>query len=705
MISDIVKRIAENKTLTENESAELMGWFARMENAPYMMENLYPSGGTVINKMSQISQDLGDITRGNFVSGDNGDPTDESGNNPFTGVAMMSPGLSVDSGADEAAIWGKNVGNLTFWISSQTGAILAGGGAVRINEDGIQSYNAGDAIEFYEPSNTTYSFISMISKGDGSLTPLNLFSFAPASETNLLTNGDFETGDLTSWTETDPDGIVSVISGGYKNTYSLQFDMNAGMPSGTTKIEQTITAATGAVVSFRARTTVNLVAFNIYSGVTPGGAWTIRTDGEWKRYVFVVPAAYTSFYIQPQSISVASGGPGSDYGELQIDDLVVRALGANGLYSAGLKIAPNYISVNGEFGVGSPADTTSGYRFHVDEDHAQFQKPISFYGSPSISLSSNQNDYKPSGINTYNVLRINCTSASNITGINPKNSADSVFMSRILGIENIGTQNITLKNDDSASAANYRFSFLGDIVIPPLGTVFLWYDTVTVKWKIFGQSTKEAWPVGSVFTSVVSTNPNTLLGYGTWSAFGAGRVLVGLDSGQTEFDTVEETGGANTHTLVTGEMPAHGHTQDSHNHTQDAHTHTQNSHNHTQDAHTHTQNSHNHTQDTHGHTVGLEHNNNTTVTGAGIRVNDIDNQTGASGTAATANTSNTVATNQAATATNQNATATNQAATATNQNATATNQATTATNQNTGGGGAHNNLQPYIVVYFWKRTA
>ena len=61
-----------------------------------------------------------------------------------------------------------------------------------------------------------------------------------------------------------------------------------------------------------------------------------------------------------------------------------------------------------------------------------------------------------------------------------------------------------------------------------------------------GSDIVESFPVGSVFIAVVSTNPATLLGYGTWSAFAAGRVLVGLNSGDTDFDTVEETGGAKT---------------------------------------------------------------------------------------------------------------------------------------------------------------
>lgn len=61
-------------------------------------------------------------------------------------------------------------------------------------------------------------------------------------------------------------------------------------------------------------------------------------------------------------------------------------------------------------------------------------------------------------------------------------------------------------------------------------------------------------PVGSIVVLGVSTNPNTLYGFGTWTAI-AGRVLVGYDSGQTEFDTLDETGGAKTHTLSISEIP------------------------------------------------------------------------------------------------------------------------------------------------------
>jgi hypothetical protein len=60
----------------------------------------------------------------------------------------------------------------------------------------------------------------------------------------------------------------------------------------------------------------------------------------------------------------------------------------------------------------------------------------------------------------------------------------------------------------------------------------------------------QAFPVGAVFIAVVATDPATLLGYGTWSAFAAGRMLIGFNSGDTDFDTAEETGGAKTSSAV-----------------------------------------------------------------------------------------------------------------------------------------------------------
>jgi len=68
------------------------------------------------------------------------------------------------------------------------------------------------------------------------------------------------------------------------------------------------------------------------------------------------------------------------------------------------------------------------------------------------------------------------------------------------------------------------------------------------------------YPIGSIYTNATdSTNPGTLLGFGTWTSFGAGKVAVGIDSGDTDFDTAEETGGSKTHTLTTSEIPGHTH--------------------------------------------------------------------------------------------------------------------------------------------------
>ena len=85
------------------------------------------------------------------------------------------------------------------------------------------------------------------------------------------------------------------------------------------------------------------------------------------------------------------------------------------------------------------------------------------------------------------------------------------------------------------------------------GTLTIGSNTATTLQAVY--------PVGSIYiNAAVATNPGTLLGFGTWAAFGAGRVIVGLNAADSDFDTVQETGGAKTHTLSTAELPSHTHT-------------------------------------------------------------------------------------------------------------------------------------------------
>ena len=52
-------------------------------------------------------------------------------------------------------------------------------------------------------------------------------------------------------------------------------------------------------------------------------------------------------------------------------------------------------------------------------------------------------------------------------------------------------------------------------------------------------------PVGSIVMTTENSNPGNTFG-GTWQSWGAGRVPVGVDSSQVDFNTAEKTGGTNT---------------------------------------------------------------------------------------------------------------------------------------------------------------
>ena len=75
-------------------------------------------------------------------------------------------------------------------------------------------------------------------------------------------------------------------------------------------------------------------------------------------------------------------------------------------------------------------------------------------------------------------------------------------------------------------------------------------------WQVVSNVVNDAlniFPVGSLFFSTTPTNPSAWMG-GTWEAWGTGRVPVGVDTSDADFNTVEKTGGskylqAHTHNI------------------------------------------------------------------------------------------------------------------------------------------------------------
>jgi len=131
-----------------------------------------------------------------------------------------------------------------------------------------------------------------------------------------------------------------------------------------------------------------------------------------------------------------------------------------------------------------------------------------------------------------------------------------------LNVDGTGAKTIVKDSGTALVAGN---------IAGPRHRLILKYDASNTVWVLINPAVTaltvgtSLYPVGSIYTNAaVATNPNTLLGFGTWEAFGAGRVMVGINSSNTLFDTVGETGG-NADSIV----PSHNHgiTDPGHQHT------------------------------------------------------------------------------------------------------------------------------------------
>jgi microcystin-dependent protein len=110
---------------------------------------------------------------------------------------------------------------------------------------------------------------------------------------------------------------------------------------------------------------------------------------------------------------------------------------------------------------------------------------------------------------------------------------------------------INLINKKLYSKYNTVFQVVGAIEDNTITTIKIQDDAITTPKlsasaiaALVSAALAAVYPIGSIYTSTIATDPATTFGFGTWVAFGAGKVLIGQDTGDTSFDVLEETGGS-----------------------------------------------------------------------------------------------------------------------------------------------------------------
>jgi hypothetical protein len=155
----------------------------------------------------------------------------------------------------------------------------------------------------------------------------------------------------------------------------------------------------------------------------------------------------------------------------------------------------------------------------------------------------------------------NCTFPT----LNQNTTGTAAGLSATLAVASGGT-GVTTSTGSGSTVLSASPTFTGTPAAP---TASAGTNTTQLATTAFVQTAVRAlYPVGSIYINATNaTNPGTLLGFGTWVAFGAGRVPVGFDSGNALFDTAEETGGSadaiivsHTHTATVTD-PGHFHAQ------------------------------------------------------------------------------------------------------------------------------------------------
>lgn len=149
-----------------------------------------------------------------------------------------------------------------------------------------------------------------------------------------------------------------------------------------------------------------------------------------------------------------------------------------------------------------------------------------------------------------------------------KNTFPAIDRAVNYSAENLNKMNSTFVYDGDTLGVTSSLAFDGGLTLDMGGNVLKEIgepeeanDAVNLGYL---QGEKGAWPVGSIFFTVDSRNPNEIMGFGVWEEFAAGRVIIGTGSGtdannETKLFANEGTGGEYAHKLTAETLPSHQH--------------------------------------------------------------------------------------------------------------------------------------------------
>lgn len=219
-----------------------------------------------------------------------------------------------------------------------------------------------------------------------------------------------------------------------------------------------------------------------------------------------------------------------------------------------------------------------------------------------------------------------------------------------------------------------------DVASIPTGAIMMWgLATAPAGWLLLNGQTVSRTTYANLFSLW-----GVMYGVGDGSTTFrlpdlTGRVPVGYDAVQGEFNAVGKVGGAKTHQLVTSEMPAHTHTGPNHTHAGDYHIHAVDANTNLDGAHNHTVVLHGTTSTTHAHDSA-----NGSIAQGGVT----SWVTGTNGAVSGGGHSHEIHVNTGGPAAGGGATG----------------AGGTGPTGSTGSNGAHNNLQPYFTLSFVVKT-